>query len=175
MASPETKICKGSIVKGLEEGNIKFGYGCMIHPYSRIITEGGSSIIFGDYNIIEEGVLIKACPKLNPKTGKEEPTSIIIGNYNHFKIGSEIVNTSVQDYNVIDYKAKVVNGFIESKTVIAPLSEVQEGKIIRTGAIVLPKNKLMINSTFEEEVYKNNIKNLVGVLEHLFNLAMTKK
>ena len=103
MASIETKISKGSTVKGLEEGNIKFGYGCMIHPYSKIITEGGSSIIFGDYNIIEEGVLIKACPKINSKTGKEEPSSIIIGNYNHFKVGAEIINTTVQDYNIIDY------------------------------------------------------------------------
>ena len=175
MASPETKICKGSIITGLEEGNIKFGYGCMIHPYSRIITEGGSSIIFGDYNIIEEGVVIKACPKVNAKTGKEEPSSIYIGNYNHFKIGAEVINTSVQDFNIIDYRAKIVNGYIESKTIITPLSEVKEGKIIRTGAVVLPKNKLMINSTFDEETYKNNIKNLVGVLEHLFNLAMTKK
>ena len=81
----------------------------------------------------------------------------------------------MQDFNIIDYKAKIVNGYIESKTIITPLSEVKEGKIIRTGAVVLPKNKLMINSTFDEETYKNNIKNLVGVLEHLFNLAMTKK
>ncbi len=175
MASPETKICKGSIITGLQEGNIKFGYGCMIHPYAKIITEGGSSIIFGDYNIIEENVLIKACPKINSKTGKEEPTSIYIGNYNHFKIGAHIENTSVQDCNVIDYKAKIVNGFIESKTVMAPMAEIKEGKILRTGAVLLPNNKLMINNTFDEEAFQNNIKNLVGVLEHLFNLAMTKK
>ena len=175
MASPETKICKGAIITGLEEGNIKFGYGCMVHPYSKIITEGGSSIIFGDYNIIEEGVVIKACPKVNAKTGKEEPTSLSIGNYNHFKIGAEIINTSVQDYNVIDYKAKVSNAFIESKTIITPLSVIKEGEIIRTGDVVLPNNKLKDNRLFEEETYKNNIKNLVGVLDHLFDLAMSKK
>ena len=104
MASPETKICKGALVKGLQEGNIKFGFGCMVHPYANIITEGGSSIIFGDYNIIEEGVMIKACPKVNGKTGKEEPTQMFIGNYNHFKVGAHVENTSVQDFNVIDYK-----------------------------------------------------------------------
>ena len=43
----------------------------MIHPFSKIITEGGSSIIFGDYNIIEEGVLIKACPKKIQKQEKK--------------------------------------------------------------------------------------------------------
>ena len=175
MASIETKISKGSTIKGLEEGNVKFGYGCMIHPYAKIITEGGSSIIFGDYNIIEEGVLIKACPKINSKTGKEEKTSIIIGNYNHFKVGAEIINTSVQDYNIIDYRAKVVNGFIESKTILAPLAKVKEGKIIKTSAIIFPNNKLMINSAFDEETFKNNIKNLAGVLEHLFHIANTKK
>ena len=175
MASPETMICKGSIITGLQEGNIKFGYGCMIHPYAKIITEGGSSIIFGDYNIIEEDVLIKACPKINSKTGKEEPTSIIIGNFNHFKIGAHVENTSVQDCNVIDYRAKIVNGFIESKTVMAPMAEIKEGRILRTGAVLLPKNKLMINSTFDEEEYKKNIKNLVGVLDHLFKKALTKK
>ena len=175
MASPETKICKGALVKGLQEGNVKFGYGCMIHPYSSIITEGGSSIIFGDYNIIEEGVVIKACPKYNSKTGKEEPTSIYIGNYNHFKIGTYVENTSVQDYNILDYRTKIVNAFIESKTIITPLAEIKEGKILRSGAILLPNNKLMINTAFDEETHKSNMLNLVGVLEHLFNLAMTKK
>ena len=174
MATPETKICKGSTVIGLDEGNITFGYGCMVHPFSKIIAEGGSKIIFGDYNIIEEGVIIKACPKKNPKTGKEEPSTIYIGNYNHFKIGAYVENTSVQDYNIIDYKARLVNGYIESQTIITPLAE-KEGKILKKNAVLLPNNKLMFNYTFDEEAHKNNIKNLVGVLEHLFNLAMTKK
>ena len=51
MASIQAVISKGSTIKGLDEGHIKFGYGCMIHPFSKIIAEGGSSIIFGDYNI----------------------------------------------------------------------------------------------------------------------------
>ena len=175
MITSETKVSKGAIVSGIEKGNIKFGMGCMIHPYSRIITEGGNKIIFGDYNIIEEGVLIKACPKLNIKAGKEEPTSIYIGNYNHFKIGCEVVNTSVQDYNVVDYKAKITNGYIESKTILGPCAEVKEGKILRTSAIILPNNRLMVNNTFDEDIFKENIKNLVQILEHLFQLAMTKK
>ena len=157
------KICKGALVKGLQEGNVRFGYGCMIHPFANIITEGDSTIIFGDYNIIEEGVTIKACPKVNAKTGKEEPTQMFIGNYNHFKIGSHIENTSVQDFNVIEYKAKIINGYIESKTIVTPLAELREGKILRTSAVLLPKNKLMINSTFDEESYKKNMVNLVGV------------
>ena len=175
MASPESKICKGATVKGLQEGTVKFGYGCMVHPFANIITEGGSTLTFGDYNIIEEGVTIKACPKVNAKTGNKEPTQILIGNYNHFKIGSHIENTSVQNYNVIEYKAKIVNGYIESNTIMTPMAELKEGKILRSGAVLLPKNKLMINSTFDEETYKKNIENLVGVLTHLFNLAQTKK
>ena len=174
MASIETKISKGATIKGLEEGNIKFGYGCMIHPYSKIITEGGSSIIFGDYNIIEEGVLIKACPKMNSKNRKRI-TKFNIQVIIIIKVGAEIINTSVQDYNIIDYRAKVVNGFIESKTILAPLAEVKEGKILKTSAVILPNNKLMINSTFDEDSFKNNIKKLSRVLEHLFHIPNTKK
>ena len=66
------------------KGDVKFGFGCMIHPYSKIIAEEGSKIVFGDYNIIEEGVIIKACKKINSKTKIEEPCEINIGNYNHW-------------------------------------------------------------------------------------------
>ena len=139
MASIETKIYKN----GKVEGDVKFGFGCMIHPYARIIAEEGSSIIFGDYNIIEEGVIIKACSKMNSKTKNKEPCAINIGNYNHFKIGSYVENTNVQNYNVIDYKAKIINGFIESKTVMTPLTELREGKILKEGAVFLPQNMVV--------------------------------
>ena len=56
MSTPETKICKGALVKGIQEGNVKFGYGCMVHPFAKILTEGNCTITFGDYNIIA-GVL----------------------------------------------------------------------------------------------------------------------
>ena len=171
MASIETKICKNAKV----EGDVKFGFGCMIHPYAKIIAEEGSSIIFGDYNIIEEGVIIKACSKMNSKTKNKEPCAINIGNYNHFKIGAYVENTNIQNYNIIDYKAKIVNGFIESKTVMAPLSEIKEGKKLREGAVILPQNKLTFNSLFDEKVFEENIKNLVGILAHLFKIAESKK
>ena len=171
MASIETKICK----KAVNKGNVKFGFGCMIHPFANIIAEEGCSITFGDYNIIEEEVTIKACPKLNSKTKKVEPCEINIGNYNHFKIGAYVENTTIQNYNIIDYKAKIVNGFIESKTVMAPLSEIKEGKKLREGAVILPQNKLTFNSLFDEKLFEENIKNLVCILAHLFKIAESKK
>ena len=175
MTTPETKICKGALVKGMQEGNVKFGFGCMVHPYAKILTEGNCTITFGDYNIIEEDVVIKACPKLNPKTGKEEQFDMTVGDYNHFKIGSHVENTTIQDCNIFDYKSKSVNAFIESNTILAPLSRLKEGKILRANGILLPKNKIMFNQAFDKEDFKKNIENLAGVLEHLFNAAQTKK
>ena len=171
MASIETKICRNARV----EGNVKFGFGCMIHPYAKIIAEEGSSITFGDYNIIEEGVIIKACKKINSKTKIEEPCEINIGNYNHFKIGSHVENTNVQNYNIIDYRAKIVNSWIESKTIMAPLSELIDGKILKEGAIFLPQEKLDFNTCFDQNTHETNIKNLVEVLEHQFKEAEKKK
>ena len=171
MASIETKICRNARV----EGNVKFGFGCMIHPYAKILAEEGCSITFGDYNIIEENVTIKACSKLNPKTKNIESSQINIGNYNHFKIGSHVENTNVQNYNIIDYRAKIVNSWIESKTIMAPLSELIDGKILKDNAIILPPNKLGFNNFFEEKVFEDNIKNLVGILEHQFKSAEGRK
>ena len=171
MASVETKICQKAEVKG----DVTFGFGCMIHPYAKIIAEEGSKIVFGDYNIIEEGVVIKAGKKMNLKTKKEEPSDINIGNYNHFKIGSHVENTSIQNYNIIDYRAKIVNSYIESKTIMAPLSELLDGKILKENAIIIPPNKLGFNNIFDEKVFEDNIKNLVGILEHQFKAAESRK
>ena len=171
MASFETKICKKAEVKG----DVTFGFGCMIHPYAKIMAEEGSKIVFGDYNIIEEGVLIKAGKKLNPKTKKEEPSEINIGNYNHFKIGAHVENTNVQNYNIIDYRAKIVNSYIESKTIMAPLSELLDGKILKDRAVILPPNKLGYNTFFDEKIFEDNIKDLVSILEHQFKSAESRK
>ena len=171
MASCETKISNKAEVKG----DVSFGFGCMIHPYAKIIAEEGSKIVFGEYNIIEEGVLIKAGKKINPKTKKEENIEINIGNYNHFKIGSHVENTIVKDYNIIDYRAKVVNRAIDSKTIMAPLSELIDGKILKDNAIILPQNKLGFNHFFDQKVFEDNIKNLVGILEHQFKSAESRK
>ena len=83
---------------------------------------------------------------------------MMIGNYNHSKIGSYVENTAVQNCNIIDYKAKVINCFVESNAIMAPLS----------------RNKIRYNALFYEEEYKKNIENLVGVLDHLFNASQTK-
>ena len=174
MSTPETKICKGALVKGIQEGNVKFGYGCMVHPFAKILTEGNCTITFGDYNIIEEDVVIKACPKINSKTGLEENFDMMIGNYNHFKIGCHVENTTIQNFNIIDYKSRIVNAFIESNTILTPLAEIKEGKILRKNAIILPRNRTMFNVFFDEEEFKKNIENLAGVLEHLFNVGEKK-
>ena len=171
MASCETKISNKAEVKG----DVSFGFGCMIHPYAKIIAEEGSKIVFGEYNIIEEGVLIKAGKKINPKTKKEENSEINIGNYNHFKIGSHVENTIVKDYNIIDYRAKIVNSEIDSKTIMAPLSELIDGKILKDNAIILPQNKLGFNHFFDQKIFEDNIKNLVGILEHQFKSAESRK
>ena len=171
MASIKTKICRNVRV----EGDVKFGFGCMIHPYAKIIAEEGSSITFGDYNIIEEGVIIKACSKLNPKTKNHESCEINIGNYNHFKIGAYLENTNIDNCNVIDYRAKAVNSYIQSKTVMAPLTQLKEGRVLKESAVFLPQDKLTFNYFFDEAVHEANIKNLVGILEHQFNVAETKK
>jgi hypothetical protein len=34
-------------------GAVRFGEGCVIHPTCSIIAEGGSEIVFGNFNIIE--------------------------------------------------------------------------------------------------------------------------
>ena len=46
---------------------------------------------------------------------------------------------------MIDYKAKIINGFIESKTVMTPLTELREGKILKEGAVYLPQNKFIMS------------------------------
>ena len=99
---------------------------------------------------------------------------MMIGNYNHSKIGSYVKNTAVQNCNIIDYKAKVINCFDESNDIMAPLSEIKEDKILRNNAIILSRNKIRYNALFYEEEYKKNIENLVGVLDHLFNASQTK-
>ena len=96
----------------------------MIHPFLENRTEGVSSIIFGDYNIIEEAVLTKTYLK-NLKIGKEK-----IGNYNHFKIGAHVENASVQDYNIIDLY--LISNYYNT-------DGIKEEKILKKGSVLLPK------------------------------------
>ena len=168
-------IYQESKLNGLNEDRIQIGCHCIFHPYCEITAEEGCKIIFGDYNIIEERVTIKACPKIDPKTGKKENVTINIGNYNHFKIGSYIENTIIKDCNVIDYRAKIINTFIESNNIIAPLCDIKD-TTIKDNYIVQPKyQKMSMNVVFDQEGHKNNIKDLFEVLKDKYKNSEKKK
>ena len=109
--------CKEAIISVPTEtkGRISFGYGCVIHPKARIIIEGDCSVIFGEYNIIEENVTIKAKPKFNSVIGADEMMEVYIGNYNHFKVGCYLENTLVNDYNIFDYNCHLEDTYVDGK------------------------------------------------------------
>ena len=58
--SDKPLCCQHSEILVGKSGKVSFGFGCVIHPKAKIIVEGDYSIIFGEYNIIEENVTIKA-------------------------------------------------------------------------------------------------------------------
>ena len=94
----------------------------MIHPKAKIIVEGDCSIIFGEYNIIEENVTIKATPRYSALLNNEETVTVYIGNYNYFKVGAYLENTTVENFNEFDYKCHLQDLYVESKSVINPRS-----------------------------------------------------
>jgi len=58
----------------------------VVHPSATILAEGGD-IIFGDFCIIEELVVIKNVPRKD-KEGNLVKRAMKIGNYNIFECGS---------------------------------------------------------------------------------------
>ena len=159
MATPKAYI--HSQAKINDRLNVTFGYGCFVHPFAKITVEGGCTIHFGDYNIIEENVLIKAYPK-----GKEN-FKMTIGNYNYFKSGCTLENTIVQNYNVFENKCKLTGSYVESGTIISPFVELKEGKTVKNNGIIFPQNKVMFNSYFDEEEFKKKIQGEVSLLNQV--------
>lgn len=169
MATPETKISPDAIIEGLNEGKVKFGRGCIVHPGAKIAVEGDSTIIFGDYNIIEENTIIKAYPKYNVQNNQEEPFKMFVGDYNHFKIGCQIENTNIGNCNIFDYKCKIVGSHVENGAIITPLVDLKKNKIVKTQAVILPMDKTMLNTTFDETTFKKNIQEQNKILLYLLN------
>jgi dynactin-6 len=84
------------------EGNIHFGEGCIVHPSATISAEGGD-IIFGDYCIIEELVVIKNVPRKD-KEGNLVKRAMKVGNYNIFECGAQVSTTDIGDLNEFGVK-----------------------------------------------------------------------
>lgn len=156
--------CKTADIIIRNEGKISFGHGCIVHPRAKIIAEGDCSIIFGEYNIIEENVVIKAAPRFNPLLNITETTTVYIGCYNHFKIGAVIENTSVENYNVIDYRSKSEDAYIESKCIITPGIIVPKRTTVKSGSILLDNQIIVTNGNFIEEEFIKYIKELYKIL-----------
>jgi carbonic anhydrase/acetyltransferase-like protein (isoleucine patch superfamily) len=150
----------------LKDGKVSFGLGCIVHPKAKIITEGDCSIIFGEYNIIEENVVIKASPKFNPLLNQNETITMYIGNYNHFKVGCFVENTSIENYNVLDYRCKMENSYIGSKNIINPAICLPKGTGVKH-SIVLDNQLVVPNNNFNENEFITLMKGMYKTLANL--------
>lgn len=148
----------------IKEGKVSFGHGCIVHPRAKIIAEGDCSIIFGEYNIIEENVIIKATPKFNSLLNNNETVTVYIGCYNHFKVGCVIENSSVENYNILDYRCKVEDAYIESKSIITPGIIIPKRTTVKSGSIVLDNQIMVTNTNFDEAEFIKNIKEMYKIL-----------
>jgi carbonic anhydrase/acetyltransferase-like protein (isoleucine patch superfamily) len=164
-------ICKEAeiIMKG--DGNVSFGNGCVIHPRASIIAEEGCNIIFGEFNIVEENVVIKASPKFNSMLNNKSPTTVYIGSYNHFKVGVRLENTSVENYNIIEYRVEADDCQIESKTIITPMIKLPKRASIKTASVVLDNKIIVTNTSFKENDFKKYITEIYNSLASLLPKA----
>ena len=151
-------------------GNITFGNGCIVHPKATIIAEDGCNIIFGEYNIIEELVYIKAFPKYNSQLNNKVPTTIYIGNYNHFKVGCNLKHTSVENYKVLDIRVEAEDCSIESKTIITPMIKLPKRATIKSNSVVLDNKLIVSNNNFKESDFKKFITEMYSCLSQLLPL-----
>lgn len=85
--------------------------GCIVHPSASIVAENGCSIVFGDYNIIEERVSIIAKGVKDPE-GNIQPVTMEIGSYNLFEIGTTMENSRIGSYNMFEMKSEFFFYFI---------------------------------------------------------------
>ena len=148
----------------LKDGKVSFGQCCIVNPKAKIITEGDCSIIFGEYNIIEENVVIKATPKFNPLLNNNETITIYIGCYNHFKVGAYIENTNIENYNLLDFKCRSEDAYIESRNIINPGIVLPKGTAVKSGSIVLDNQVVVPNQSFNESEFMLNVKEMYKIL-----------
>lgn len=167
-SNPDPPICcQNADILIKNDGKISFGHGCIIHPKAKIVIEGDCSIIFGEYNIIEENVVIKATPRFSTLLNNTENVTVYIGCYNHFKIGSYVENTSVENYVVFDYKSHVEDSYIESKCIITPRITLPKKSSIKAGSIVLANQIIVQNSNFNENEFIHMMKEMYRKLSIL--------
>lgn len=167
MNNPDPPLCCKTADIVINEGKVSFGHGCIVHPRAKIIIEGDCSIIFGEYNIIEENVVIKAAPKFNHVLNIKETVTVFIGCYNYFKVGCYLENTSVENYNIFDYKCRLEESYVESKSIITPSLNIPRRTTVKSNQIVLDNNIMITNSNFEENEFIKSIKDLYKVLATL--------
>lgn len=163
-------ITKDADIIMRNEGKISFGLGCVVHPKAKIIAENSCNIVFGEFNIIEENVVIKATPRFNPLLNNNETITVYIGSFNHFKVGAYLENTSVENFNVIDFKVNAENCYIESRSIITPFVVLPEKSTVKSGSIVLNKQVSVANTTFNEEDFTKTIKELYKTLASLLKI-----
>ena len=154
-------------IKTDQNSKIIFGNGCVIHPKAKIIVEGDCSLYFGEYNIVEETATIVVRPRFNGLLNNEETITIYIGNYNHFKAGCYIENTTIENSNVFGYKCRLVDSYVNSGTFVNACVNVPKNTTIDKEMIVLD-NVIKPNKYFNEEEFNNQIK-----LENTTLLAIT--
>jgi carbonic anhydrase/acetyltransferase-like protein (isoleucine patch superfamily) len=154
-------------IQSQNKGKISFGPGCIVHPYAKIIVEGDCSIVFGEYNIIEENVIIKSAPRYSALLNNEETITVYIGNYNHFKVGAYLENTSVENFCTFDYGCHLEDSYIESKSIISAGVTLPKRETVKQLSIVFDHQSPLTNSLFNEEKFKSMITDLQKLLAKL--------
>lgn len=161
--------CKSADIIIHEQGKISFGDGCIIHPKAKIIVEGACSIVFGEFNIVEEGVEIIAKPKYNALTDSIENVTIEIGNNNYFKIGTKIENCSIDNNNIFEFRSECVDSYIASNCLISMGVKIPQRTNIKSNSIVMGNNTIVSNSLFNEKEHVTLINEMYNVLSVIFN------
>ncbi len=171
---PHIISADAQIIRG-GSGNIFVDSGCIIHPKAKIIAEADCSIFIGKYNIIEENVIIRSVPKFNPQSNLKETVTLMIGNFNIFKVGCEIENTNIYHHNVFDYRCKLEENYIESKIIITPGVKLPRKVPIKSGAIIIDDCTTMPNYNFNEEENTIKVKALYDLMAPILLKGKTVK
>ena len=90
-----------------------------------------------------------------------------IGNYNYFKVGAYLENTTVDNFNEFDYKCHLQDSYVESKSIINAGVNLPKGTAVKPNSIMLDNNQIVNNSNFNEIEFTKKIKELHKVLVNL--------
>ena len=131
--------------------------------YQVLFRSEGGDIIIGSRNIFEDSVCIYNKSKTQP---------LIIGNYNHFKIGSRVEASHVGNFN--DFG---MNSYVDSQAYIENANVVGTSARVNSGPIRISKNTVSFNGTIEDNFNFNedNHKKKVFALLKVNLEIMSKK